>query len=316
MLDRGDVIADKGHERFGERLRSYGLLARVLLFKSYRGKIFVAAFAGIQVPLVALLTYSVLGFPGAAGNSRTVTLLVVTLVATMAATAATIYALNVLLTPVALVSQTLREYAEEGRVPDLPTGGVGRQEQLVSDLGYAMEQVKRLDRKVSMLQELSTHDYLTGVYNRRGCEDRLEEDLARVRRGGGALTLAVLDIDYFKSINDEHGHQAGDVCLRHVATTIQDNIRRGDWLARWGGDEFVLVLWDAEPTAETVFDHITGALHENPARLPGARDIGLTVSGGVCRCTGEQDGYECFADADEFLRRAKREGSGRIIFES
>jgi hypothetical protein len=77
----------------------------------------------------------------------------------------------------------------------------------------------------------------------------------------------------------------------------------------------VLALWDAEPMAGTVFGHITDALHENPARPPGVPDIRLTVSGGACHCTGELGAYECFAIADEALRRAKREGNGRIIYE-
>jgi hypothetical protein len=78
------------------------------LFRTYRGKVFVAAFAGVHVPLISLLTYAGLGFPGADGTSRAVALLVIALVATVAATAATIYALNVLLIPVALVSRALR----------------------------------------------------------------------------------------------------------------------------------------------------------------------------------------------------------------
>ena len=81
------------------------------------------------------------------------------------------------------------------------------------------------------------------------------------------------DVDNFKAINDTHGHQAGDVCLRQVAQVIRRNVREGDWLARWGGDEFVLSLWDASVFAspEAVLGRINADLRRSPVRLPGER---------------------------------------------
>jgi diguanylate cyclase len=73
-------------------------------------------------------------------------------------------------------------------------------------------------------------------------------ELTHENRGGSTLTVAVVDVNDFKSINDTYGHQAGDACIRHVASVIGRNIRKSDWLARWGGDEFVLALRDVSPS--------------------------------------------------------------------
>ena len=88
--------------------------------------------------------------------------------------------------------------------------------------------VQELDKVFRSLQESATMDHLTGAYNRRAGEQRLASDLARVGRGEGSLTLAVVDLDRFKPINDRYGHQAGDTCLRHLADTCIRSIRKGD----------------------------------------------------------------------------------------
>jgi len=86
----------------------------------------------------------------------------------------------------------------------------------------------------------------------------------------GSLTLAVVDLDRFKLLNDRYGHQVGDTCLRHLAGTCIGNIREGDWLARWGGDEFVLALWEegGERPANLVLNRLATRLSEHPVQLP------------------------------------------------
>jgi diguanylate cyclase (GGDEF)-like protein len=105
----------------------------------------------------------------------------------------------------------------------------------MADVRYAVE---HLDSTIRSLEGLSGTDHLTDLPNRREGEDRLANDIARTRRSGGQLTVAVVDLDDFKTINDTHGHHAGDVCIRHVADVIGRSVREGDWLCRWGGDEF------------------------------------------------------------------------------
>jgi two-component system, sensor histidine kinase LadS len=88
--------------------------------------------------------------------------------------------------------------------------------------------ITHLDEIIRSLEELSAKDPLTGAYNRRACEERLAENVARVERLGATLSLAALDADRLKEINDRHGHVAGDAYLRHLASTIERNIRKSD----------------------------------------------------------------------------------------
>ena len=99
----------------------------------------------------------------------------------------------------------------------------------------------------------------------------MAEDVARIsRRPGGVLTLVVLDLDQLKSINDRHGHLAGDTCLKHFVGSIQSNIREGGWLARWGEDEFVLAFHEAEKesSVRAKLERVGEDLRKNPVRSP------------------------------------------------
>jgi diguanylate cyclase (GGDEF)-like protein len=171
---------------------------------------------------------------------------------------------------------------------------------------------------IHALEETSATDHLTGAYNRRAGEQWLTSDLSRVGRGEGTLSVAVVDLDRLKPLNDRYGHQAGDTCLRHLAHTCMRNIRKGDWLARWGGDEFVLALWEEEKgerkTAKEnpVLNRIAMALAENPVRLSQGEMIRLSFSAGVVRCTSSEEAElgvgGVLALADEALYEAKEEG--------
>ena len=132
-----------------------------------------------------------------------------------------------------------------------------------------------------------------------------------------AALEAYLENNRFKPINDTHGHQAGDACIRHVAHVMRTNVREGDWLARWGGDEFVLALWDASVFAspEAVLGRINKALRQSPARLPDGEELVLSVSVGARRYAGEDDVRELLAKADAAMYEAKREGRAWVLAE-
>jgi diguanylate cyclase (GGDEF)-like protein len=295
-------------------LKTYALLARLGFPKSYRGKFLLVGFLGTQVPLIALvvylLAYLFLGDQGAIRPSPYV--LVPMLVAPLAGTLLALWVIRGLLVPMNLVFSSLKGYLQGRRVPELPVGfsdGAGR---LMREVQFAVED---LDATIHSLETLSGTDHLTGLLNRRTGEQRLAEDLARAKRCSGELVVAVVDIDGFKLINDAYGHQTGDVCIKKVAEVMRRNTREGDWLARWGGDEFVMVLWDAAmfASAETVLGRLNADLRRSPIRLAQGGELFLSVSVGGCRYSGEEDIRELLSQADAAMYEAKREGRAWVL---
>jgi len=295
-----------------DELGLYRALSRAPFPKSYLGKVFLAAFLGTHVPLLALLAYLVRF--RRFGLRASLRILSVTVPATLGGTAATLWAIHALSAPVVLASRALRRYLDSGELPDLPTRHTDRAGRLMADVQYAVE---RLDAAMKSLDELASTDHLTGVYNRRAAEDRLAEDIARAQRGGGTLELALLDLDRLKSVNDDHGHHAGDACLIRFAEVSGRNVREGDWIARWGGDEFLVVTWRAgeeeDPSAEHVLGRLAEDLRENPMVLPGGEEASFTFSGGVCRWQPGDDLGRLVSKGDEGLYRAKAEGGNAIV---
>src|SRR5215207_1066306 len=291
-------------------LKTYASLARIGFPKSFSAKIMLVVFVATQLPLVVLVLYLLLASPGGLGTHLGV--LATLLIATLLGFVATLFALRALLAPVRLASSSLEAYLDERRKPELPIGFSDEAGKLMADVQHAVD---HLDSTILSLEGLSGTDHLTGLPNRREGEERLAADLARAKRGGAILTVAVGDIDNFKAINDTHGHPAGDVCIRHVARVIRRNVREGDWLARWGGDEFILSLWDASVFAspEAVLTRISRGLKESPARLPLGEELVLSISTGAHRYAGEDDIRELLAKADAAMYEAKREGRAWVL---
>lgn len=295
-----------------DELRLYRALSRAPLPKSYLGKVFLTAFVGTHVPLLALLAY--LMRYRRFGLRATLRILSVTVPATLAGTAMTLWAMHALYKPVTLASRVLRRYLDTGEIPDLPVGYSDRAGRLMADVQYTVE---RLDAAMGSLSERATTDGLTGVYNRRAAEERLSEDIARAERGGGTLTLALLDLDQLKSVNDEHGHHAGDDCLIHFAGVLDSNVRKGDWIARWGGDEFLASTLHVEeegPSIGRALDRIAEDLRKNPVVLAGGEEVTLTFSAGVCRWQPGDQPEELLSKADEAIYRAKARGGNTIVY--
>jgi diguanylate cyclase (GGDEF)-like protein len=291
-------------------LKTYASLARIGFPRSYSAKIMLVLFAGTHLPLVALVLYLLLASPGGLGTHLGV--LAALLIATLLGFVATLFALRALLAPVRLASSSLEAYLHERSKPELPIGFSDEAGKLMANVQHTLD---HLDSTIRSLEGLSGTDHLTGLPNRREGEVRLAEDHARAKRGGAILTVAVGDVDNFKAINDTHGHQAGDVCLRHVAQVIRRNVREGDWLARWGGDEFVLSLWDASVFAppEAVLRRINAGLRRSSVRLPGGEELVLSISVGAHRYAGEDDLRELLAKADAAMYEAKREGRAWVL---
>jgi diguanylate cyclase (GGDEF)-like protein len=293
-----------------EQLRLYRILSRTPFPKSYVGKVFLTAFFGTHLPLIALLYY--FARHRRFGSGGTLRILSVTVPATLGGTAFTLWAMCSLSAPTALVSRALRRYLDSGKLPDLPVVYTDRVGRLMSDVQYTIE---RLDEAVRSLGELATRDHLTGTYNRMAAEERLAEDVKRAEPKGGVFSLAVLDLDQLKPIYDTHGHRAGDACVVHFAEVLDRNLRAGNWIARWGGDEFVVGMWNTQEGQPTkrVLERIAEDLRENPVVLPNGKEAHLTFSAGTCRWRPEDDIRGLVSRADVALYRAKAEGGYAVV---
>ena len=291
-----------------ENLKLYSLLSRLPFPRSYLGKIMLLVFLGIHVPLIALIFYFTLSWPL---GDKAIKIIVLTLIATLLGTALALYLLYSLLRPVSLTSQMLRVYINEKRIPDLPTGFKDQVGRLMADVQYTVEYLNDI---INSLETTSTTDYLTKVYNRNGGERRLREDISRIERGGDYMSLVMFDIDDFKLINDKYGHTTGDACLKHVIEVISNGIRKGDWIARWGGDEFILLMLNAEEEASAnIMVRIVESLQDNPFSTANGDEINLTLSVGICQYSSGDDEEGLFKKADSALLEAKRAGKGKIV---
>ena len=162
---------------------------------------------------------------------------------------------------------------------------------------------------------MALHDQLTGLANRRKLKSRFELEVARQERSGGSLSLLVIDIDHFKQVNDRWGHLAGDECLRQLANLLASTLRAVDLAARFGGEEFVVLLSDTEiSAAASVAEKLCAAVANHPFCLPGGMEIKLTISIGVSSKTAvEPQGFDSLLEiADAGVYAAKDAGRNRV----
>jgi diguanylate cyclase (GGDEF)-like protein len=167
-----------------------------------------------------------------------------------------------------------------------------------------------LSEQNNKLEELVSKDPLTHLYNRRAFNALVEKEIARSIRHGVPITLAVLDIDHFKKVNDEFGHDVGDQVLCHFANELSGNMRKEDLICRWGGEEFAILLSAA--TTEKAFGHME-MLREKIATMDFAPVQQVTFSTGMSTLKEGEDFKTWFKRADKALYQAKASGRNRII---
>ncbi len=181
-----------------------------------------------------------------------------------------------------------------------------------SQLRSTMRELEKANRK---LAALSVNDPLTGLYNRRHLDNIVPELCAEARRTGNSLSIALIDADRFKSINDTWGHAFGDVCLQRIAQVLNRHVKRPrDVAVRFGGEEFALILPGTHADgARALCDEILAELRETELESPAGEKLTLTLSAGVAELAADEDQDEWFQRADEALYRAKAEGRDRTV---
>ncbi len=174
----------------------------------------------------------------------------------------------------------------------------------------------RLRDNVQQSIEMAITDGLTGLYNRRYMETHLGSLVEQAGSRGKPLTILVLDIDYFKAINDTHGHDAGDDVLREFATRIRKSIRGIDLACRLGGEEFVIVMPETDMAVATIVaERLRRRIASEPFGIAqGARAINVTISIGIATLdTADDNASTILKRADQALYRAKRDGRNRVV---
>lgn len=182
--------------------------------------------------------------------------------------------------------------------------------ELIADwLGNALHQSAQKD----LLQRLALTDPLTGLPNRRAAEERLQTEKGRAPRDGHGFALALADLDHFKMINDRYGHAVGDEVLKAVACRFESGMREGDWVARWGGEEFLFVLHGSTAEAAAgIMQRLAGQVRATPIRTS-VGDIALSLSAGVAAFdASECDTLSMLEKIDQALYRAKMDGRDQV----
>jgi diguanylate cyclase (GGDEF)-like protein len=191
---------------------------------------------------------------------------------------------------------------------------------LVSTIGFILQIESRaretlLDANTRLSRDALT-DALTGAPNRRHFETAAASELARARRYGWPVTLVLLDVDHFKQLNDRFGHQAGDVVLRELVQRCTRELRGHDLLARWGGEEFAVLLPQCDlDSASVVVGRLLAAVRDEPiVGVPSAR---VTVSAGLARLDPHDGGLSrALERADHALYESKSAGRNRLSLAS
>jgi len=170
------------------------------------------------------------------------------------------------------------------------------------------QSLNAMQEEMAETRQLLNEDALTGALNRRGLDQTLLREIARAQRTNAHLSLAMLDLDYFKAINDDHGHEAGDQMLVHFTSLIRSVMRKSDALVRYGGEEFTLILPDTDARGALL---LLGRLQLVTARTPLnylGKEVNTTFSAGLATLKADENGHALLRRADAAVYEAKNSG--------
>ena len=177
----------------------------------------------------------------------------------------------------------------------------------------------RLNREINMamtkMAEMSTTDELTGLYNRRYFTEALEREIARAKRYGTSLVMCMMDLDYFKRVNDAYGHTAGDMVLAEIGNILKDCIRKSDLACRYGGEEFAVILPDTDvKKAKAVCERFRKIVAGHPFKH-NLSQFNITISMGITSYNSlmDQSPIEIMELADKALYQAKEAGRNQLV---
>jgi len=173
--------------------------------------------------------------------------------------------------------------------------------------------IKDLKLAENKLVTLATHDFLTGLLNRREMHRRLEEELQRARRNGMPFSIFMLDLDHFKKVNDVHGHSAGDLVLQAVAAVMQQTVRLYDLCGRYGGEEFLVALPDTDlAEAAATAERLRLAIANQQIAVTDGATLQITASIGVASLNPSETIDQLVSRADDAMYLGKQQGRNQV----
>ncbi|MEK6945379.1 MAG: GGDEF domain-containing protein [Nanoarchaeota archaeon] len=169
---------------------------------------------------------------------------------------------------------------------------------------------KSIDESFSLIYDLAIHDEKTGLYNHKFFETELEMEIEKAKRDQQKLSLIITDIDFFKKINDKYGHIKADELLAQLAKVLQKQVRKSDVIARFGGEEFFILLPETNfEKAKRLSSRLKNAIHSDNF----LKKHGLTVSGGITQFRKNDSKKSFKSRADKALYEAKKNGRDRFV---
>lgn len=169
-----------------------------------------------------------------------------------------------------------------------------------------------MHESISMLYDAATHDEKTGLYNNKFFETMLDMEIEKAKRGQQALSLLMIDIDFFKKINDTYGHTKADELLARLAGILQEQVRKSDIVARFGGEEFIILLPETGiEKAEKLISRLRNAIKSDKM----LKKYKLTVSGGITQFMKKDTKKKLKERADKALYQAKESGRDKFVVE-
>ena len=180
--------------------------------------------------------------------------------------------------------------------------------------GNKLDVIKKINFMYSQTKHLSVTDALTGLFNRRHFEDTLEREFLRAVRYKNNLSFAIIDIDYFKKVNDTYGHSTGDYILKEVAYLISQTFRKTDMVFRYGGEEFAVIITET-PLEKALYplERLRKTVEEYDFKHKG-QNLKVTISVGVSEVAeGVDTVHKLFELADKALYQAKENGRNKVI---
>ena len=229
------------------------------------------------------------------------------LVSTLGGTAVLLLLLRLRLRPIEIASRRLRRFVNLGI---LEVGGPYPDDELGQLLAEVDEVCVRLDDARRDAERTANLDHLTGALTRRAAEARLLDVARKARRRDDHLSLALVDLDHFKSVNDELGHAAGDAALRHTVQVLQRSLRGVGLVGRWGGDELLVVVRGRGDEVAAGLDRVREAVAQRLRQVLGRR---VTISVGVAELRRHDTVASCLALADGALYLAKAQGRDQVV---